>query len=132
VHHGLHTNISNVVAKWLALLLHNQEVPGPTLAQRSDTPNEVFHVFLSPFRQCHNSALNQKTKVSIHMLSNSIFINLSIICEPGSSVSIVTGYGLGNQWRQRIFHLPSMSSWLWGPPSLPQWVPRTFYGGKCG
>jgi hypothetical protein len=46
----------------------------------------------------------------------------------------VTAYGLGDRVsipRRGFFLYPLRPDRLWGPPSLPQWVPGTFRGGKC-
>jgi len=53
-------------------------------------------------------------------------------CEPGSSVGIVTDYGLDGpgiefRWRRDFPHLPER---LWGPPSLLYNGYRVFPGGK--
>jgi hypothetical protein len=65
----------------------------------------------------------------------------NIYCEPGSSVSIVSGYGLDDQAievrspaGERIFPLASVSRPALGPTQPPvQWVPGVLSPGlKCG
>jgi hypothetical protein len=52
------------------------------------------------------------------------------LCETGSSVSIVSGYGFDPRQGQRIFPLTSVSRTTLGPtqPSV-QWVPGVLFPG---
>jgi hypothetical protein len=64
----------NVVVEWLKLLLLIREVPGSNLCPNTSYPDRGVSWFYSaPPDKYQDSALNQATTVSFHILSNSSF-----------------------------------------------------------